>query len=86
MDRELLRKELLRLLENETGVPRAELPDHLGLREDLGLDSVDLVSLVMQVECQFRVRLAAEELTALKTVGDLLTLMQAKLAPASAAA
>jgi len=86
-DRESLRNSLRELLENETGAQRSELPDTLGLREELGLDSVDLVSLVMQVECQFRVRLSSEELAQLKTVGDLLNLMQAKLAgPSSAAA
>lgn len=86
-DRESLRGSLRELLENETGAQRLDLPDTLGLREELGLDSVDLVSLVMQVECQFRVRLSSEELAQLKTVGDLLNLMQAKLAgPSSAAA
>jgi acyl carrier protein len=85
-DRESLRGSLRQLLENETGASRPDLPDALGLREELGLDSVDLVSLVMQVECQFRVRLTGEELAQLKSVGDLLDLMQAKLAAAQAAA
>jgi acyl carrier protein len=87
-DRESLRGSLRQLLENETGANRADLPDTLSLREELGLDSVDLVSLVMQAECQFRVRLSSEELAQLKTVGDLLDLIQAKLAalPQSSAA
>jgi acyl carrier protein len=87
-DRESLRDSLRELLENETGAHRTDLPDTLGLREELGLDSVDLVSLVMQVECQFRVRLTSEELAQIKTVGDLLNLMEAKLTgpPSSAAA
>ena len=79
-DREALRGKLREFLENETGETRPELPDELVLREQLGLDSVDLVSLVMQVECQFRVRLGGDELAQLKTIGDLLDLMQAKLA------
>ena len=87
-DRESLRGSLRQLLEKETGANRADLADTLSLREELGLDSVDLVSLVMQVECQFRVRLSSEELAQLKTVGDLLDLMEAKLAapPQSSAA
>ena len=79
-DREALRNSLREMLENETGERRGGLPDELGLREELGLDSVDLISLVMQVECEFRVRLAGEELAQLKCVGDLLNLIQAKLA------
>ena len=85
-DRETLRDSLREMLENETGEPRTGLPDALGLREELGLDSVDLISLVMQVECAFRVRLAGEELAQLKRVGDLLDLIQHKLASQLSAA
>ncbi len=86
-DRETLRNALRELFENETGESRPELPDTLSLREELGLDSVDLVGLVMQVECRFRIRLTGDELAQLKCVGDLMDLIQAKLAlPQSAAA
>ena len=50
------------------------------LRESLGLDSVDVVGLVMRIERQYHVRLATEELAAVKSVGDLLDLLEAKLA------
>jgi len=78
--RETLRTTLLNLLEEEMG-ESVQLPDDdQDLRESLGLDSVDLVGLVMRIERQFKVRLATEELAAVKRVGDLLDLMEAKLA------
>lgn len=78
--RETLRTTLLNLLEEEMG-ESVQLPaDDEDLRESLGLDSVDLVGLVMHIEHQFKVRLATEELAAVKRVGDLLDLMEAKLA------
>ena len=78
--RETLRTTLLNLLEEEMG-ESVQLPaDDEDLRESLGLDSVDLVGLVMRIERQFKVRLATEELAAVKRVGDLLDLMEAKLA------
>ena len=46
----------------------------------LGLDSVDVVGLVMRVERHFRIRLAMEELLEVKTVGDLLDLIHSKTA------
>ena len=49
------------------------------LREGLGLDSVDVVGLVMRVEHHFRIRLAMEELMEVKRVEHLLSLIQAKL-------
>ena len=78
--RETLRTTLVSLLEEEMG-ESVQLPeDDQDLRETLGLDSVDLVGLVMRIERQFKVRLATEELAAVKRIGDLLDLMEAKLA------
>jgi acyl carrier protein len=79
MDRESLRANLARLLEEEMGEPY-ELRDQTELREGLGLDSVDVVGLVMRVERQFRIRLAMEELAEMKQVGQLLDLVLEKLA------
>jgi acyl carrier protein len=58
--------------------------DEKDLRESLGLDSVDIVGLVMRIEREFRVRLSPEELGNVKVVGDLLDLMEAKLAAQAA--
>ncbi len=54
--------------------------DDQELRSSLKLDSVDLVGLVMRIEREFRVRLSPEELATVQRVGDLLDLMEAKLA------
>jgi acyl carrier protein len=77
--REQLRSTLLSLLEEEMGQSFTLPRDDEDLRESLGLDSVDLVGLVMRIEREFRVRLSPEELAAVKRVGDLLDLMEAKL-------
>jgi acyl carrier protein len=78
-DRESLRASLACLLEEEMG-ESYELRDEMDLREGLGLDSVDVVGLVMRVERQFRIRLAMEELAEMRQVGQLLDLVLAKLA------
>lgn len=77
--REQLRATLLNLLEEEMGEPYPLLTDDQDLRESLNLDSVDVVGLVMRIEREFHVRLATEELAAVKRVGDLLDVMEAKL-------
>ena len=78
--RETLRSTLSTLLEEEMGQSYPELTDDQELRESLNLDSVDVVGLVMRIEREFRVRLATEELATVRRVGDLLSLMEAKLA------
>jgi acyl carrier protein len=83
LDRESLRAKLVSLLEEEMGETYEPPKDDQDLRETLGLDSVDLVGLVMRIEREFHVRLASEELGGVKQVGDLLDLMEAKLSAAA---
>jgi len=86
-DRETIRQTLVELLEADTGEKYPDLKESLNLREQLGLDSVDVVSLVSQVERRYRNRLTHQELEKLATVGDVLDLLQNKLAsPPEAAA
>lgn len=44
---------------------------HSLLLEDLALDSLDLVAVVIQLQDQFHVEIDADEITAIRTVGDL---------------
>jgi acyl carrier protein len=83
-DRESLRSTLVDLLEDEMGQPYDFSDDGVDLRAGLGLDSVDVVGLVMRVERQFRIRLAMEELIEVRTVGDLLGLVHSKTASLAA--
>jgi len=80
MDREALRQTLIELLEADTGEKYADLEEQANLREGLGLDSVDVVSIVSQIERRFRIRLTQQELEKLATVADMLNLLQGKLA------
>lgn len=79
MDREGIRQMLIEMLEADTGEKHEKLGDELQLREGLGLDSVDVVSIVSQIERRFRIRLTHDELQSLVTVGDVLNLLEAKL-------
>jgi len=88
-DRETIRQTLVELLEADTGEKYPDLKESLTLREELGLDSVDVVSIVSQVERRYRIRLTHQELEKLATVGDVVDLLLAKLAsppPETAAA
>ena len=62
LDRESIRKTLVELLEADTGEKYPNLDDNTNLREGLGLDSVDVVSVVSQVERQYRIRLTHQDL------------------------
>jgi acyl carrier protein len=78
-DRAFIRTTLIELLEADTGEKYDDLQDSANLREGLGLDSVDVVSIVSQVERRFHIRLTHQELEKLVTVADVLDLLETKL-------
>jgi acyl carrier protein len=87
-DRNVIRQTLIELMEADIGEKFTDLKDSMRLREELGLDSVDVVSIVSQVERHFRIRMSQQELEKLTCVGDFLDLLVAKVStpPTSAAA
>jgi acyl carrier protein len=80
MDRQELRTTLLDVLEQETWERPANLADNMKIREGLKLDSVDLLSVMLRVETQLGISLNSRDFEKVVTVGDLLDLLQAKLA------
>jgi acyl carrier protein len=78
-DRNAIRNTLIEFLEADTGEKFPELQDSMDLREGLGLDSVDVVSIVSQIERRFHIRLTHQELEKLVTVNDVLELLEGKL-------
>jgi acyl carrier protein len=80
-DRQSIRQMLIELIETDTGKQFPNLQETSLLRgEELGLDSVDIVSIVSQIERRFHIRLTHEELVQLVSVADLLNLLETKLA------
>src|SRR5262249_27040984 len=85
MDRTTLRVALLEMLEHNCGEPVAHFDEDMSLRADLGLDSVDLVTLVMEIQDRFCLRLAPAEMEQVQRAGELLDLLQARLSLRAAA-
>ena len=85
MDRRMLRHVLQELLESDLGKKFGALEDDALLREELGLDSVALVNLVVQIQDHFQVFLTNEELESASRVGQLLDLLQRKVSGLSRA-
>ena len=84
MDRQELRRVLTELLEETTGESYPEINEDQDLQEGLGLDSVDMFSLIVEIQSKLKVKIASEDVTSIVTVGDLLDLLQAKIATPTA--
>jgi len=80
MDRQTLRETLLDVLEQETWERPHSLADDVKIREGLKLDSVDLLSVTLRVESQLGISLDSRDFERVTTVGDLLDVLQTKLA------
>jgi len=53
-----------------------DVTENAGFRDDLGIDSLDLLELVMALEDEYAFDITAEEMTDLKTVGDLIRFLR----------
>ena len=80
MDRQQLRETLLDVLEQETWERPSKLSDDVKIRVGLKLDSVDLLSVMLRVETQLKISLNSSDFEKVVTVGNLLDVIQAKLA------
>ena len=65
------------------GLPAEQLVPEARLVEDLGLDSLDAVELAISVERKFDIEVPEEELTKLKTVADMVALVESRVKQAS---
>lgn len=79
MNRETLRQDLKAIIEDDLGDAVSAIDDGISLKDDLGLDSVDMVGAIMKVEQRYRIRLTHDELSQVVNVGQLLDLVLARI-------
>ncbi|MEI6255388.1 MAG: acyl carrier protein [Planctomycetota bacterium] len=84
MNRQELSAIVLELLEKETGESYPVLIDTISLREGLNLDSLDMAGLVLHIESRFGIQIENELLEKVTTIGNLLDVLQQKIAAKSA--
>jgi len=84
MNRQELSATVLELLEKETGESYPALEDSTSLRDSLNLDSLDMAGLVLHIESRFGIQIETELLENVSTVGDLLDVLEQKIAAKAA--
>ncbi|HET7553631.1 MAG TPA: acyl carrier protein [Gemmatimonadaceae bacterium] len=67
------------IIAKELGVERDKLTNEASFMEDLGADSLDTVELVMEFEKEFNIDIPDEDAEKLRTVGDALDYLKAKV-------
>jgi acyl carrier protein len=74
---------VLELLEKETGETYPAVEESTTLREGLNLDSLDMAGLVLHIESHFGIQIESELLDGIHSVGDLLDVLETKIAAKS---
>ncbi|MEI8369544.1 MAG: acyl carrier protein [Planctomycetia bacterium] len=83
MERTQLSTVVLELLEKETGETYPAVEESTTLREGLNLDSLDMAGLVLHIESHFGIQIESELLDGIHSVGDLLDVLETKIAAKS---
>ena len=83
MERTQLSTVVLELLEKETGETYPAVEETTTLREGLNLDSLDMAGLVLHIESHFGIQIESELLDGIHSVGDLLDVLETKIAAKS---
>ena len=71
MDKEEIIKTINRLLIQEFEIEEAVISPNAHLKDDLGLESLDFVDIAVIVKKEFGITLKGEEVTSIKTMGNL---------------
>ena len=76
----MILEKLQSLIADQLGVSGASITMDTNFEEDLGVDSLDIVELSLALEEEFDIgEMSEEDLSAIKTVGDLVRYLQGKL-------
>lgn len=67
------------IIVNELSVDEAQITQDARFIEDLGADSLDTVELIMKLEEEFEISIPEEDAEKMKTVGDAVEYLKAKL-------
>jgi len=77
-DKEIGEPEVKKIISEKLGLEEALLQDNAHFKDDLGIDSLDMLELQMELEKEFHISIPDEEAEKLTTVGSLLKYLQEK--------
>ncbi len=68
--------DIKKIIANELNITEEEVTSEKHLQKDLGADSIDAMNIVMNVEEQFSLIIEDEQLSNIKTVSDIETIIK----------
>lgn len=75
--------QIFKIISERTGTPAMQLFLNQRLHNDLGMDSLDILSLGCDLEKEFKITIADKEIETVTSINDLVQLVLRKLNPVS---
>jgi acyl carrier protein len=79
MDTEKIKAIIKQSISRVTGIAIETIPDSASYEDDLGLDSLSILEIAVDVESHFKFQASDEELTSIRTVEDTVELVRKRL-------
>jgi len=73
-----LEEKVITIIVEQLGVTKEECNPEASFIDDLGADSLDLVELIMEMEENFGIEIADEELEKIRTIQDVIDYLKSK--------
>ena len=67
-----MKKEVIKIIADIAEVPEESINENTNLLADLDLESLDLVTLISEVETKYEIEIPDKEIKKIQTVGDII--------------
>lgn len=72
-------EKISQIIADQIGIERSEISMSSDFKEDLGIDSLDIFEIIMELEEQFDIEIPTEDLEDMKKVADLANYLDDRL-------
>lgn len=79
MDTQEIKATIKQSISRVTGIPAENITDSASYEEDLGLDSLSILEIAVDVESHYKFHASDEELTSIRTVEDTVELVRRRM-------
>lgn len=79
MEKNAIEEKVINIISNKLGLPKEEVTPAASFTMDLGADSLDTVELIMDFEKEFSLKISDEDAMNIKTVGDAIEYIAARV-------
>lgn len=79
LDRDTLKQEIIPIIAETAGVDKARITEDDVLKDNLGLDSLDTVDLIINLESKFNITMLEDDIDSSFKVSDVISLIEREI-------